>query len=154
MGVVVAVGGASVGVSVLVLVKVGIDVGRGVAATSGVLLKAKKTITAPIARKIASKPKAAGRLKVISGIRLPCTALAGFAGFSADPRSAPHTRQRVASSDRRVPQVGQSFVGVVGVSGVIGIIFRVRNPDWRIIPAFSRLWVPRFFACLTQRGSR
>ena len=129
MGEAVTVGGESVGATVLVLVIVGDEVGGGAAATSGLPLKAKKTITAPIVRKSASKPRAAGRLSVIAGIRLPCTAFAGLAGFSKVPISAPHTRQRVASSERRVPQVGQSLVGVVGVSGVIGLICREIKPD-------------------------
>jgi len=81
MGEGVAVGGESVGVTVLVLVIVGVEEGGGAAATSGLPLKAKKTITAPIVRKSASKPKAAGRLSVMAGIRLPCTAFAGLAGF-------------------------------------------------------------------------
>jgi hypothetical protein len=129
MGDAVAVGGEFVGVIVLVLVRVLVELGEGAAATSGLLLRAKKTITAPINRKSVSKPRAAGRLSVIAGIRLPCTAFAGLAGFSTVPISAPHTRQRVASSDRRVPQVGQSLVGDVGVSGVIGVVYQEINPD-------------------------
>lgn len=43
----------------------------------------------------------------------------GLDGFSAVESSVPHTRQRTASSLSRVPQVGQSFVVLGVVSGLI-----------------------------------
>jgi hypothetical protein len=53
-------------------------------------------------------------------MRLACTALFLDLFVSAvDLSSLPHTRQRVAFSLKRVPQVGQSFVTAVGVSGLI-----------------------------------
>ena len=109
-GVWVMVGGGSVGVLLGVGVTVSVEVGVISMMASGVVFSAKYTMTAPIARKRANKPMAAGKLRVMAGMRLPWTALAGWTGFSALPRSAPHTRQRVASSVRRVPHVGQSFV--------------------------------------------
>lgn len=119
-GVNVVVGGGNV--AVLVGVGVSEEVGVGVISmmTSGVVRRAKYTMIAPMAKNKANNPMAAGRLIVILGIRLPCTALGFWAGFSALPRSAPHTRQRVASSDRRVPQVGHNLLeGDVVGSGLI-----------------------------------
>ena len=120
------VGGGSVGVNVGVPVKVAVAEGVTGMITLGLVFRAKNTMTAPIVRKKASKPSAAGRLSVISGIRLPCTAFAGRAGFTALPSSAPQTRQRVASSLKRVPQVGQSLVDVEidGFSGLIRFLIR------------------------------
>jgi hypothetical protein len=65
---------------------------------------------------MAIKPSAAGNPSVISGIRLACTDLSTFfaaffcssAGWADN--SVPHTRQRVALSLKRVPQVGQTWV--------------------------------------------
>jgi hypothetical protein len=74
-----------------------------------------------MAIKTAKSSKATGKLKVSSGIRLPWIALPFLEGFSPPVKSLPHTRQRVASSLTRVPQVGQSLVGLEGVSDVIGI---------------------------------
>ena len=72
--------------------------------------KLKYTTDAPINRMTANAPNANGRLNVISGIRLavmpPVSAFFDFvAAFAVS--SVPHTRQRVAFSLRRVPQVGQ-----------------------------------------------
>ena len=76
-----------------------------------VLCKAKKTITAPMARKTAKSPMVAGRLRVISGMRLPRKPRGFESGLiPLVVNSLPHTRQRVASSLKRVPHVGQSFV--------------------------------------------
>lgn len=58
-------------------------------------------------------PTAAGRLSVTSGMRLACTDFCVFLtafGPGCALNSVPHTRQRVAFSLRRVPQVGQTFV--------------------------------------------
>jgi hypothetical protein len=75
-------------------------------------------------KKTISKPIAAGKVKVISGIRLPDNAGLGLPGREVGSRtdaerSAPQTRQRTASMLRRVPHVGQSLVGFVLVSGLI-----------------------------------
>jgi hypothetical protein len=56
-------------------------------------------------------------------MRLPRKVCAGLAAFSPLPKSAPQTRQRVADSLTRVPQVGQSLV----VTGSL-IGFFVRRP--------------------------
>ena len=105
------------------IVTVGVCVIVGVAvdsrATAPVCCKAKYTKTAPIVRNNASNPRAAGRLTVTSGIRLPCTALDARLLLSGLPNSAPQTRQRSASKPTRVPQVGQSFVDVVSFSGLM-----------------------------------
>src|SRR5512139_917100 len=86
-------------------------------------------------RNKANSPSAAGKPRVISGIRLPCTALVGRRGFSAvgTANSVPHTRQRAASMLTRVPQVGQIFVGVEGLSTVIALkaTLRLYQPLWR-----------------------
>ncbi|PWB71744.1 MAG: hypothetical protein C3F07_13365 [Anaerolineales bacterium] len=61
---------------------------------------------------INNAPSAAGRLRVISGMRLACIPDSAFLDFGAAfaVNSVPHTRQRVAFSLKRVPQVGQTFV--------------------------------------------
>jgi hypothetical protein len=119
------------GVDVDISVGVGVKVEVGVivavpAATATELLPVrrmtKKTSAAPTIRNTASKPSAAGRLSVISGMRLACTA-AGFLASTVGLSSVPHTRQREALSARRVPQVGQIFVFEVDVvdSGLIRV---------------------------------
>jgi len=56
-------------------------------------------------------------------MRAACTDLSacldGVDGFAFDLKSVPHTGQRTAVSDRRVPQVGQTWVFCDGVSGLI-----------------------------------
>ena len=79
---------------------------------------AKYTRPAPSSNKMASAPKAIGKLSVISGMRLACMA-AGFLASAAGLSSVPHTKQRLAFSAKRVPQVGHIFVVGVGVSSVI-----------------------------------
>lgn len=116
--VVVGVGGVGVVVGVTVRVTVGVAVGS---TTRPVSRRVKNTNTAPMPRKRANNIRATGKLNVISGIRLPCTAFVFCKDFSPPVRLLPHTRQRVASSLTRVPQVGQSFVGFEGISEVIGI---------------------------------
>ncbi|HBY08913.1 MAG TPA: hypothetical protein DEH22_14470 [Chloroflexi bacterium] len=65
---------------------------------------------------------ATGKLKVTCGIRLPRTALAETPPVSLLLlSSAPQTRQRVASSLTRVPQVGHNFV-FLGELSVIGVL--------------------------------
>ena len=67
-----------------------------------------------------NSPNMAGRFRVISGKRLPCTtALAGLEGLSLVASSVPHTRQRVASWLKRVPHVGHNFVDLEVISGLI-----------------------------------
>lgn len=66
-------------------------------------------------------PSATGRLRVISGIRVPWIDLLFFA-FSVVVILVPHTGQREAFSLKRVPQVGQSLVGLV--SGLIGFLYQ------------------------------
>ena len=58
----------------------------------------------------ASKPRAAGKLSVISGIRAPCTGLA-LRAPAAGLKSLPHTWQRLAFSLTRDPHIGQILVG-------------------------------------------
>jgi presenilin-like A22 family membrane protease len=57
----------------------------------------------------ASAPNAAGRLNVISGIRLACMPVSAFFDFAEAFAviSVPQTRHLVAFSLSRVPQVGQ-----------------------------------------------
>ena len=120
MGTGVEVGMGVSGVADAVGVKVIVEVGEGVGDTtgSGLLRKAKNTSTAPSPRNRASKPRAAGRLTVIVGIRLPWTALEDVA--SAPPlTSVPQTRQRVASSGSFVPQVGHSSIDFAPDSSII-----------------------------------
>jgi hypothetical protein len=120
-GVLVEVGkGVIVAVDVAVAVEVTVAASVGRTTASGVCrCRAKYTMIAPIPRNKANKPIAAGRDKVIEGIRLPSTTLDDCEAFSVIVRSAPQTRQRVASSFTRVPQVGHNFMGDVFVSGVI-----------------------------------
>jgi hypothetical protein len=119
-----------VGVSVMVrvMVALGDKVGATTVTpgfggvTAGVVPRVTKyTRTAPMATNNASNPSAAGRLKVTSGMREPCT---GFAarGPAFGLISLPHTWQRFAFSLTRDPQVGQIFVGEVGL--VVVIILR------------------------------
>jgi len=109
--------GVSVGVGVIVTVSVG--VGEGVELGSlPVPFKDTYNANAPIMIKSARRPNATGKLKVSCGIRAPWTDLSDFAfGLGVALNSLPHTTQRLAFSAKRVPQVGQSLVGVV--SGLI-----------------------------------
>ena len=123
----VAVGtGVELAASVNTTVRVGVGVKVGVPpvvpAAAGplpVMRITKNTSAAPTIRNRASSPSTTGRLRVISGMRLAWVA-AGFLASMVWLSSVPHTRQRVAFSARRVPQVGQIFVfGVDVVSGLI-----------------------------------
>ena len=97
----------AVGVIVAVIVAVGMAVGS---TTRFWARRVKKTAAAPTNRKKAKKPIAAGRLRVILGMELPCTERFVCAAAPAASKVAPQTRQRFAFSPRRVPQVGQIFV--------------------------------------------
>ena len=112
----------SVGVSAAVIVGVSVGVACvlwEMLPVGLVMRSTTKTKTAPTIRNTASRPSAAGKLNVISGIRLALTP-AGFFASTVGWSSVPQTRQRVAFSARRVPQVGQIFVlGVDVVSGLI-----------------------------------
>jgi hypothetical protein len=68
---------------------------------------------APTTRNKANNPSATGKLRVTSGIRaawMDGSDLFGVPALALPLRSAPHTGQRVAVSDKRVPQVGQACV--------------------------------------------
>ena len=86
---------------------VGIAVGS---TTRSVARNAKKTAPAPTTKKKAKNPNAAGKLRVIFGIVLPCTDLLVLAALPATSKVAPQTRHLLAFSPSRVPQVGQIFV--------------------------------------------
>lgn len=116
--------GAGDGVIVMVgvCVTVGVDVAVGIAVGSTTRpedRRVKKTAVAPMATKSANNPRAAGRVSVNSGMRLPCTVfLADEAGAEVE-RLVPHTTHLIAFSLTRVPQVGQIFVEGVDFSGLM-----------------------------------
>ncbi len=85
---------------------------------------------------------------VISGIRLPWTTLEVCAALLTD-RSAPQTRHLVASSLTRVPQVGQTFVGLEGLSMLILNIECLSPP---LLGANVELGLYQPFANRVQRG--
>lgn len=103
--------GCSVAVDVMVAVAIAVPSEVGVTSVAGPMpeVKMKYTAAAPINKIVTSAPSAAGRLSVISGMRLACTAVSVFFDFVAAlaVSSVPHTRQRVAFSLKRVPHVGQ-----------------------------------------------
>ena len=107
-----------VGISVAGKVAVGVSVGVAVSTVSNVPSGAlarneKNAMDAAIRTTTTRMPTAAGKLKVTTGMRLACTDFSTFfAAFGSGlaVNSVPHTRQRVALSLRRVPQVGQTFV--------------------------------------------
>lgn len=106
---------------------VGVSVGVDVSAVSNVpggavAIVEKYTIAAAAIITTARIPTAAGKLKVIAGMRLACTDLSTFFAAFGSGRalnSVPQTRQRVAFSLKRVPQVGQIFVLLEVGSGLI-----------------------------------
>ena len=115
-----------VGVFVTGTVFVGVADGVGVFPESvpadGFKRNEKNAMDAATMTTTARIPKAAGKLKVTTGIRLACTDFSTFftafdSGFA--PNSVPHTRQRIALSLKRVPQVGQTFVLLELVSRLI-----------------------------------
>ena len=102
--------GSSVPVGVIVAVAVGDTTAVGFCSLPPIpACKLKYTTAAPINKMITSAPNAAGNVSVISGMRLACTVESVFFDFVAAfaVSSVPHTKQRVAVSVRRVPQVGQ-----------------------------------------------
>jgi hypothetical protein len=116
-------------VAVCVTVGESVTVGLGVSVpvtgvispiTSGLPLgcKIRKITTAARVMKRAKMPKAAGKLRVISGSRLAFISL-DFCFSSTESSSVPHTRHRFAFSFNRVPQTGQSFFFEVFDSGLI-----------------------------------
>jgi hypothetical protein len=74
-------------------------------------------------------------------MRLPWTALVFPSDFSVPDKSLPQTRQRLASSLTRVPQVGHNFVGFEGISDVISLFIYQFPMAAGIIPAFYSLSV-------------
>jgi hypothetical protein len=80
--------------------------------------KTRKIKPAPTASTININPMANGRLKVISGKRAPLMAELDDSTDAFPVKVRPHTRQRVADSLMRVPQVGQTLVEEMG-SGLI-----------------------------------
>ena len=123
-----------------VIVCVGVSVG---VVTRPVDCKTTKINAAPSPRINTIKPMAAGRLTFNSGNLGACTGLAScFFGEVAKVR--PQTKQRVAFSLNRVPQVGQVF-GVDEVdSGVMVSSFNdLLNADYNICiqPGFLRSWM-------------
>ena len=99
------------GVGVIVAVSVAVPSAVGFVMVAPVRpdRKLKYTAAAPISRISAKAPSAAGRLNVISGIRLACMPVSAVFDFVAAfaVSSVPQTRHRVALSLRRVPHVGQ-----------------------------------------------
>jgi hypothetical protein len=104
----------AVGEGVMVGINVGVEVIGSSKAPTGALARIeKKAIAAAMMTTTSSAPTAAGKLNVITGIRLACTAFSAFLTTRGSGRalnSAPHTRQRAAFSLSRVPQVGHTFV--------------------------------------------
>lgn len=113
--------GVEVVVGVGVCSRVGVTVAVAVGAgpvTWPVLRKTRKIRPAPMARTINISPMANGRLKVISGKRAPLIGELDDSTGAFPVKVRPHTRQRVADSLMRVPQVGQTLVDEMG-SGLI-----------------------------------
>jgi hypothetical protein len=121
-GIGVAVGaavGSSVGAGVLVLVGVRVSVGVAVGVvTRPVVWSTRKIRAAPRPRTSIIKPNAAGKLSFNSGNFGPLIGLAE-ADFTFDVKDLPQTKQRVAFSLNRVPQVGHTLLLEVFISGVI-----------------------------------
>lgn len=112
--------GVRVMVGVNVSVEVVVDVGSAVGSTTRPVVRSvKKTAAAPMTRNNVNKPKAAGKVRVNSGMRLARTGLmAELAGFAL-VKLVPQTTHFVAFPLTRVPQVGQVFVVVIDFSGLI-----------------------------------
>ena len=107
------------GTSVLVAVNVTVGVTVGVA-TWPVPCKTRKIIAAPKARISTINPRAAGRLNFNSG-RWGLSTGFDWVGLVevGTEKLRPQTRQRVAFSLNRVPQVGQTLVFEFVFSGLI-----------------------------------
>src|SRR5512143_234807 len=107
--------GSCVSVGVADGVAVSVCVGMAVGLTTRfAALRPAYTTVAPTARKSTKSPRATGRLRVTSGIRAAWTDFSAWrgaaVGLAFGLRSVPHTGQRTAVSDRRVPQVGHTWV--------------------------------------------
>ena len=103
-------GNVSVGVGVIVGVSVAVPSAVGSVSVVPVIpaRRLKYTAAAPISRISVRAPRAAGKLNVISGMRVACMPPSAFFDFATlEVSSVPQTKQRVALSLRRVPQVGQ-----------------------------------------------
>src|SRR3972149_315007 len=107
-------GNVAVGGWVAVGVSVGVPVSTTSNVPSGAILRNEKnTMDAATMVTTARTPTAAGKLNVIAGMRPACTDFSTFLADFGSGRalnSVPHTRQRIAFSLKRVPQVGQTFV--------------------------------------------
>lgn len=115
-----AIVGSRVGVGVLVLVGVRVMVGVAVGVvTLPVPWRIRKTRAAPNPRTRMTKPIAAGKLSFNSGNFGACTGLDDTVLLFPVEKVLPQTRQRVALSLKRVPQVGHTLVLVVVCSGLI-----------------------------------
>jgi hypothetical protein len=133
-GIVAVAGRVAVGVSVGVAVSTVSNVPSGALARSE-----KNAMDAAIMTTTARMPTAAGKLSVTTGMRLACTDFSTFFvafGSGLAVNSVPHTRQRVAFSLKRVPQVGQIFVLLELVSRLIrqklylDFYFETCRADW------------------------
>src|SRR5512138_353859 len=107
--------GSCVSVGVAEGVAVWVWVGMAVGLTTRfAALRPAYTTVAPTARNRTRRPSATGRLNVTSGMRAAWTDFSAWRGaadgFAFGLRSVPHTGQRTAVSDRRVPQVGHTWV--------------------------------------------
>jgi hypothetical protein len=138
----VAVGGSGVRVNVGVIE--GVMVGERVGSMAGaaVRLIIRNTDATLTNTNKTSNPITAGNPRVISGIRVPWTALDFREGLSSEvmDSSVPQTKQRVASKLSRVPQVGHNFEGEVDGSGLIILIYR----PWRLYQRLEFLQTPQF----------
>ena len=112
-----------VGVTVDVWVEVGVDVKS--TTICGAERAKKYTAPAPMAINRMNKPIATGRLNDKVGMRGPWTEESvSLFGVAVVVIARPHTKQRVAFSLRRVPQVGHTFWDVVVLSAAIEFCFR------------------------------
>lgn len=119
--------GVKVGVGVVVIVGVVVGDGTGVGSnTRPVDWRVKKTAAAPTVMNKANKPRATGRLRVSSGIFVPCTGLGVFEAMAA-PNSVPQTTHLTAFSLTRVPHVGQIFDVDADLSGVISLFLMMTH---------------------------
>lgn len=104
-----AIVGSIVAVGVFVLVGVNVMVGVAVGVvTLPVPWRIRNTNAAPKPSTRMINPIAAGRLSFNSGSFGACTGLEGSVFLGLVENDLPHTRQRVAFSLRRVPQVGHT----------------------------------------------
>ena len=138
--------GARVCVWVGVVVMVGVTVGS---TTLPLLRRMPKTTAAPIPTSRITKPKAIGKLSVISGRRGPWMDLFSLPEGEALLKVCPQTWQREALSLTFEPQVGQVFVeGLLGSSVIMfytGIFSRlVKNYTIAGLPLLSRFIIISF----------